>query len=41
MYSSGMVLWTDLRKDLYMRRVLKMNLLLTEFDCPEVSLCGC
>ena len=34
-----MVLWTDLRKGLW-DEFWNVHLLMAEFDCPEVTLCG-
>ena len=39
MFVLGLVLWTDLRSGLYIWEVLK-RVLMTESDCPEVTLCG-
>ena len=38
----GLVLWTALRKGLYYNyeKSFDMLLLMTEFDCSEVTLCG-
>ena len=45
MFVYGLILRTALRKGLYIyiyiyERVLSVRLLMTEFDCPEVTLCG-
>ena len=41
MFVYGLVLWFDFEKGVCMRRFLfNVHLLMTEFDCPEVTLCG-
>ena len=39
MFVQGLVLWIDVREGLYVGEVLKCDFfLMTEFECPEMSL---